>query len=433
MIISHLRRSPELCPPRRASLSRRNFGALLGAAALLFGFLAPAVPAGAAGEPLALTEINRLLAHGGYIVTSNGKPLFSRHPEEMLVPASTWKIATALLALETLGPDFRFQTRFYVDGDSNLYIKGFGDPHLISEEVEAIIAQLGQRLSRINDIILDDSSFQLTGRADGTGGSLRPYDVANGALGVNFNTVNIVVSGNAVASGEPQTPTLPLMQALGKGLAPGRHRLNIGGSANILRHTGELFRAFQDLAEIPGSGRIRQGLTPPHLAPVYVHHSSRPLTEIIRGLLLYSNNFIANQIFLTSGAHQAGYPATWDKAKTVMEEFLTVQKGLPLHAVQVEEGSGLSRRNLITPQALLTVLTAFKPHAHLLARDQGRLVKSGTLTGVYAYAGYFQGPEELDGFVLITNQTKNHRNRLLDLLENLYREPSQLVIHAQAE
>jgi serine-type D-Ala-D-Ala carboxypeptidase/endopeptidase (penicillin-binding protein 4) len=414
---------PSLIQPHRLAT------AALFMAAFLFCVLAPAAPGRAGNLQPPLAEINRLLANGGYVVTSKNVLLSSRHPEQLLVPASIWKIATSLLALETLGADFRFETRFYVDADNNLYIKGMGDPYLISEEAALIIQRLGGRISRINDIVLDDSAFQLAGAADGAGTSLRAYDVANGALSVNFNTVNLKVSADGgIHSGEPQTPTLPLMRELGRGLPAGAHRINIGGSRNILRHTGELFRAFQEQAAIPGGGEIRPGMTPAHLTPVYVHHSTRPLAETIQGLLLYSNNFIANQIFLTCGARHAGYPATWDKGKTALTEFLIDKKGLPPQAVRVEEGSGLSRRNQITPQAMLSVLTAFKPYAHLLPRDQGRLLKSGTLTGVYAYAGYFQGQEDLDGFVLILNQEKNHRNRLLDLLENVYREPTLKVV-----
>jgi serine-type D-Ala-D-Ala carboxypeptidase/endopeptidase (penicillin-binding protein 4) len=412
----------------------RLIPAALSMAAFFFCMLAPAAPVRAENEPPPFAEINRLLANGGYVVTSKNNLLFSRHPEQLLVPASIWKIATSLLALETLGSDFRFETRFYVDAGNNLYIKGMGDPYLISEEAALIIERLGGRISRINDIILDDSAFQLAGTADGAGTSLRAYDVANGALAVNFNTVSLKISTDgSVRSGEAQTPTLPLMRELGKGLPAGAHRINIGGNRNILRHTGELFRAFQEKAAIPGSGEIRPGVTPAHLTPVYVHQSTRPLAETIRGLLLYSNNFIANQIFLTCGASHADYPATWDKGKVALTRFLIDKKGLPPQAVQVEEGSGLSRRNQITPQAMLSVLAAFKPYAHLLPRDQGRLLKSGTLTGVYAYAGYFQGQEDLDGFVLILNQEKNHRNRLLDLLESLHRQPALMAVHAPTE
>jgi serine-type D-Ala-D-Ala carboxypeptidase/endopeptidase (penicillin-binding protein 4) len=311
-----------------------------------------------------------------------------------------------------------------MDTGGNLYIKGLGDPNLVSEEIALMVERLKGRVSRINDIILDDSSFQLTGPAHGAGASLRAYDVANGALSANFNTVSIKISADgSIRSGETQTPTLPLMRELGKGLPAGSHRINIGGGSNVLRHTGELFRLFQEQAGIPGKGMIRAGLTPAQLSPVYVHSSTKSLAEIIQGLLLYSNNFVANQVFLTSGARQAGYPATWEKGKTALLQFLIEKKGLPSKELQVEEGSGLSRRNLITPQAMLGVLAAFKPYAHLLPRDRNRLLKSGTLTGVYAYAGYFQGPEGLDSFVLILNQEKNHRDRLLDLLESLYREP----------
>ena len=89
------------------------------------------------------------------------------------------------------------------------------------------------------------------------------------------------------------------------------------------------------------------------------------------------------------------------------------------------EGSGLSRRNRITVQAMLVILDRFKPYASLLPRTsknhQDILVKSGTLTGVYSYAGYFVHESSLDDFVLILNQENNTRDRLLALLAKLYR------------
>ncbi len=62
-----------------------------------------------------------------------GKILASRNAEKLLVPASTLKILTALVALHYLGEDFRFVTECYSDKDNNLKIKGFGDPLFVSD------------------------------------------------------------------------------------------------------------------------------------------------------------------------------------------------------------------------------------------------------------------------------------------------------------
>jgi D-alanyl-D-alanine carboxypeptidase/D-alanyl-D-alanine-endopeptidase (penicillin-binding protein 4) len=170
------------------------------------------------------------------------------------------------------------------------------------------------------------------------------------------------------------------------------------------------------------AGKIRTGPLPGG-APLHVHISSQNPAEIVAGLLLYSNNFIANQLFLAAGAARFGWPATWDKGRAAMDDFYRDTLNLSARQITVVEGSGLSRQNRVTPKAMLTILEAFKPYAHLLPVDKGRRLKSGTLTGVYAYAGYFPRPGGgLDPFVLILNQPRNTRDQVLDLLHAMHRE-----------
>ncbi len=381
----------------------------------------PGAATAAAGcRPAAL---DRLVSNGGLVLTRDGAIICSRNPDQLLIPASTWKLGTALAAFHVLGPEYRFETRFFQSPDHTLYIQGLGDPMLVSEEVAEVMAEFARAgVREIDDIVLDDSTFALAHPADGAGVSLNPYDAANGALAVNFNTVNIVVAADhTVRSAEPQTPTLPLMTELGRGLHPGEHRINIGDDhARVLRHVGELFRAIQQRQGIAGTGRIRAGRVPAGLAPLLCHRSSKRLPELVTAMLLYSNNFIANQLFLAMGAKRAGYPATWAKGRTALGHFLHDELGLAPQTVEVEEGSGLSRRNRITPRGLLAILNAFAPHSTLLPLKNSRRVKSGTLTGVYAYAGYLNGDKGPDGFVLILNQAANTRDRLLDLLAALH-------------
>ena len=77
---------------------------------------------------------------------SSGRILFSKNAKKILVPASILKILTALVALDYLGPDFRFKTEFYIDSEKNLKIKGYGDPLLISEVLTEIAASLSNRI-----------------------------------------------------------------------------------------------------------------------------------------------------------------------------------------------------------------------------------------------------------------------------------------------
>ncbi len=69
---------------------------------------------------------------------------------------------------------------------------------------------------------------------------------------------------------------------------------------------------------------------------------------------------------------------------------------------------------------MLNVLSRFKPYADLLPVQEGVKVKSGTLTNVFSYAGYFRNENGLDGFVLILNQKENTRDELLRSLSFAY-------------
>ncbi|MBU1709039.1 MAG: D-alanyl-D-alanine carboxypeptidase [Proteobacteria bacterium] len=374
-------------------------------------------------------SITSLIDNGGVILTRNKTIIKSHNPEALLIPASIWKIATALTAFDLLGENFRFQTRFFTNGSGDLIIQGMGDPFLISEEIPLILEALTSRgLTQINDIIVDTSLFDLTNIVDGSLNSQNPYDAANSALAVNFNTINIEVMENGIIrSAEPQTPLLPIMKKLGADLQPpGMHRINIAqNSADSIALTGELFRAFQQIIGIAGHGVIRLGKAPEQAEPMYAHTSSKTLAEIIPELLLYSNNFIANQIFLIMGAKQFGYPATWEKGRKAMSGYLSEKIGLMDYDFTCQEGSGLSRKNLITASAMLKILEKFKPYAELLPTRHDIRMKSGNLQGIYSYAGYFEARGQLDPFVVILNQQRNNRDKILNDFKKVHESSEQ--------
>jgi len=360
-----------------------------------------------------------LIRNGGYaIADSQGRIVSCCHPDTPFIPASILKIATALAALRILGKEFRFTTEFFIDQQHNLYIKGYGDPMLTSEEVALILQHLRDRgVNSMNGIFIDSSSYALSEQPPGRGGSNNPYDAAIGAVAVNFNTVNIRVNDQGtVVSNEEQTPTLPLMKKLGRGLGPGRYRLNIfrpGCEIGDMtaRHTAELFRALQRRAGISGDGPLGSRPVPAACRLVYRHGNSRTLEEMLVSSLKYSNNFIANQIFLACGTHQYGYPATWGKARRAVRTALNHTLGASTaDEILMDEGSGLSRRNRLTARTMLRVLQAFQPYAGLLPEKKGMRLKSGTLDGVYNYAGYLRNGA---AFVILLNQPLNTRDAVL--------------------
>jgi D-alanyl-D-alanine carboxypeptidase/D-alanyl-D-alanine-endopeptidase (penicillin-binding protein 4) len=370
-------------------------------------------------------NVQRLINNGGYMV-DDGSGQHQFREKEPFIPASTLKILTSLAALEILGPTYRFETHFFLDGRQNLYIKGYGDPMLAS----ASLLDIGRKLSglgirRLRSIRLDDSAFALQGETASTENSTNSYDAPNGALAVNFNSLPVLVAENGtVSSGESETPLLPLMREVGSRLPPGFHRLNIDmlpgitGKSSALRYVAELFTAQLQQAGITIATPWKRETVPPNLQPILIHQSGSSLQDIIRECLKYSNNFIANQLYLACGMKTYGPPATWKKSRQTFFTYYTTTLGLSPDLLVMVEGSGLSRQNRISPAALIEILNRFKPFAALLSRRETIPVKSGTLTGVYCYVGYFEKDEALIPFAILLNQPENTRDQLLKELKN---------------
>ena len=95
------------------------------------------------------------------VVDAEGSELVAQNADEPFVPASVTKIVTAWLALEVLGGDYRFETRFYLDDKRVLYVRGGGDPFLISEELAPLATDLVAVVGKkpIDGIVLDASYY----------------------------------------------------------------------------------------------------------------------------------------------------------------------------------------------------------------------------------------------------------------------------------
>ncbi len=379
-----------------------------------------------AGE---LATLQKYIQNGGYALSKDGKVVVSKNLQKNFIPASTIKLITCLAALELLGPDYRFTTRLFLDKEGNLYISGSGDPFLVSEKVTAIARKVAEQgITEIRNIILDDSSFALENPTDGSGNSPNPYDAQPSALGVNFNTLPLhVVHKAKVRSFEAQTPYLPLMGKIGETLQSGRHRVNTnafpdqGTLSNTLNYCGQLFQVTLEQHGIRMRGRIRQGEVPEESSLILHYVAQETVADLVRSCLRSSSNFMANQLYLAIGMSQYGIPATWEKSQRAVNDFIHNHLRLQADQVTMVEGSGLSRKNRISPEGLIQVLEKFKPHAPLLPTKYGVLLKSGTLNDadVYCYAGYFRRGENLNPFVILLNQKTNGRDRVLQTLFSL--------------
>ena len=324
------------------------------------------------------------------VLDEKGNELVVQNADKPFVPASVAKIVTAWLAMEVLGADYRFETRFYLDRNRVLYIRGGGDPFLISEELaqlaSALVAAIGKQ--PVSGIVLDATYYPAEIRIPGIEDTDEAYDARNSALAVNFNTIHAVRKGKTVRSAEEQTPITPLAisQFLARG-SQGRGRISLTQDPTLgLQYAGELIAAFIERSGGSFKGKITTGAVPEGLDPVYIHRQSRTLSKILAGLLLSSNNYIANQVFLEIGAHRLGGPVSLAKSLQVANEMLGRQ-GLA-ESIHLEEGSGISRGNRFTARGLAQLLHLFEPYSTLLRGGDGALFKTGTFSGVRTLAGY---------------------------------------------
>jgi D-alanyl-D-alanine carboxypeptidase/D-alanyl-D-alanine-endopeptidase (penicillin-binding protein 4) len=325
--------------------------------------------------------------------TDKKEIIYSENKNTQLIPASTIKILTALAAAEKLGISYRFSTEVYTDNYRNIYVKGFGDPLFISQEINKFCEKTAKNLehNNYNNIILDQSYFSpAVIQFQGTRiKSIQPYDSPNNALAANFNSICFKKTGSNYISCEKQTPLikkfLPLIKK--SGLESGRIPLTANNNSN-LTYPGYLIKYFLEQNKININGKIKHfkaGLSYRNKTKVIDYKSGYTLEDIIEKMLFYSNNFIANQIFLKLGKNNKEYTDEIS-ARKYLNNFLE-KNGI--NAV-ISEGSGISRSNRISANEMLKIMIDFYPYYKLLKNEnEQNFYKTGTLSNVRNLCGYY--------------------------------------------
>jgi D-alanyl-D-alanine carboxypeptidase/D-alanyl-D-alanine-endopeptidase (penicillin-binding protein 4) len=416
-------------------------------------------------------------ARVGILVTEveSGKVLYARNPDALLNPASNVKLFTSAAVLARLGPEFRFETEFRVDAPSarrgtvrQLYVRGKGDPTLVTERLWAIAGELANHgLRRVGELVLDDTYFD--GERIGAGfdqeAGDRAYLAPTGALSLNFNSVAVhAAPGEAQGQPgrvalEPQSDYLELVnrtRTIGPrqlrrvipSSAPDgwRQRIVVDGRLPRGSRPVALWRKIDDprayfghtlkrLLELRGVkvGRVRPGPAPADAKLVHVAESES-LGEIVRRLNKTSNNFVAEQLLKTLGAEVRGVPGSWAGGIDAAEEFLA-EAGLPRGGFVMKNGSGLNDANRFSARQTVTLLRAmwrrftlapeFLSSLPVAGRDgtirwrmdgteaEGRLrAKTGTLENVTSLSGYVEAASgEKLAFAIFVNDFAGRASR----------------------
>lgn len=358
--------------------------------------------------PPTIRELGKSAENSVLLLDSTGEAILAINENHALIPASTTKLLTSLQALDTWTDDFRFTTDFYLDESRNtLWIRGNGDPFLVSEEIELIASQLVERLSDKNltsefsFIATDVSLFSENLVVPGQSTTDNPYDAFPGALVANFNTLNLATSNGQVVSAEPQTPLTPMALKRGSELLAKSNRATLGRVNTGFTSEG----SGQYFAEILAAMLIDRGLSfgsdkglpdfvtgpLPKVPLVMQYHSSRKLGDVIPLMLEFSNNFIANQLALTLASDEYGTRADFTSVALAIKKFTDRRFGRGPHWVSavVKEGAGLSRDNRLSASQLVDIVSALSPWKQMVPeyRDSVR-AKTGTLNGVSTLAGF---------------------------------------------
>jgi len=410
--------------------------------------------------------------------SKTGKPVYEHNAQVGLAPASTQKLFTSCAAFDLLGKDYRYTTAIgykNVKGSAAgyLFITASGDPSFGSSRFAAtkpgavltiiVTALKRNKISPVNESIKTTYPFSFA-----VPGSWMWEDIGNyyGAAAQSFNWLEnqydiIVKSGNnigdtAVIAGvhpaEAKTPMEAKLLSAAKGsgdntivyLPYGNDQSLIEGSVPVNENAFSVSASItQPLtvfsrqlineikkAGIPTvdmyNGRPGPSLLTADSALQYTElykHFSPPLDSLNYWFLKKSINLYGEALIKTMAFQQTG-TGTTEKGVALLKDFWA-SHGIEKSAVNIFDGSGLSPQNRVTADALVKVLQYaktrpwFSSFYYALPEYNGMKMKSGSITGSRAYAGYHtagNGNEYV--FAIVVN---NYTGTALAAVRALYR------------
>lgn len=338
-----------------------------------------------------------------------GQVLYEQNADHAFLPASNQKILTVATALDALGSTFRYETTLTFDGTvdgavmrGDLMINGSGDPTFGSREMrgEDPLQTWAQKLARMGvervegRLIGNDNVFDNRAYAEGwdidyvTEQAGRYMGTSVGGLAYHDNVVTLRIQSSTPGQ-PPSVSTRPAnvvtirnnattsSRRRGDGLA-----VNRTFQSNDIIIEGSTPRDYQGSVVVPVNNptlltleAFREALhevdietdltlidideldTPPATdAPPLFVALSPPLSEILSLLNKESNNFYAEQVFRTygwAGSARGGARRT--------KTFLA-RAGIDTRPLLIHDGSGLSRKDLITPRAMVNLLAYMDRH-----------------------------------------------------------------------
>ncbi|WP_338485603.1 D-alanyl-D-alanine carboxypeptidase/D-alanyl-D-alanine-endopeptidase [Pseudomonas trivialis] len=330
----------------------------------------------------------------------SGSTLYQHNPRTRLIPASNLKLLTTAAAMDVLGPQYRFATQLLSNGaqqgdrlTGNLYLRGLGDPTMQFADYQALAAQLASLGVRQvqGDLVVDDTWFdaERLGVDWAQDDESTYYGAQISALTVSpnadFDAGTLLVTAKApVTVGQPVSveisPATDYVQLSNRAVSgPGNtYGITRQHGTNLLQLSGALapgkqsrqwvsvWEPTQLVANLFEQALAQQGIqvmdrrviggASPASALLLAEHQSAPLRQLITPLLKLSNNNMSEALLKAMGRKTAN-AGTAQAGVAAVAAFMKRQGMDPATLSQVD-GSGLSRRNLVSSQNLTDVLLA---------------------------------------------------------------------------
>jgi D-alanyl-D-alanine carboxypeptidase/D-alanyl-D-alanine-endopeptidase (penicillin-binding protein 4) len=396
---------------------------------------------------------------GLVVETLDGQTVYTRAADRRQQPASNAKLVTSAVALDVLGPDYRFDTTVHAVGrragpvlDGDLYLRGTGDPTLLAADYDALakeVADAGVRFVR-GKLHADDTWFDDVRLGVSWAWDDEPYyysaqvSALTAAPDTDYDAGSIIVrvapgaGGRAVVTTEPPTDYVTVVNTAVTGAAGSPDTISVdrvhgtntftvtgsipaGGAATgewmaVWEPTGyaaALFRAALGRHGVRVLGPTTRAATPAG-APVVASRQSMPLRELQVPFLKLSNNLHAEILVKAMGRRVSG-AGTWSAGAAAIAGRLP-SFGIDPARLSLRDGSGLSRMDQISPDQLVSLLGAARSRpwfdswyeALPIAGKADRLV-GGTLRNrmrgtaaegaVHAKTGTLTGVSGLSGYV----------------------------------
>lgn len=293
---------------------------------------------------------------GIHIGSLDGNILYTRDANTRFIPASNHKLISAAFAFKTLGADHRLETRFWRE-PNGIYIDAQGDQTLSIEQLRTAATEL--KISGKETVYLKQAYDLESGPGWESDDLSFRYAPRLQAFSVNRAQFEVISRDRRI--------TIPawtkVKVSYGHWLSPfsieydrKHQRLHIAGiaSADGLVARFALPEPAASASSFFGRKMIRVSSVP-HRTPDLVIRGPK-LADWVKMCLPLSDNLLAeNMLIQATLARNPGKPFTYSLAQEAVAEFAR-EIALPTHALRLDDGSGLSRHNLVTTNALAHIL-----------------------------------------------------------------------------